>query len=249
MKNYAAFRKFIFLISLIFAGTFNLFSQTGQGDMGMIGVFAKGCIISQQGDTIYGMVKLKSKFIENNIAEIQFKNSQGNIDSFDAGSIQGFGIDFSSVFKMDEPGGNQWDFYESKPAIKKGLLVFMNRFEKGKINVFQNRSSLGLTTTVAKQNSKFDGINFPYSTDEGLRISPSYKVTTTFISSKSWSTSYYFEKNNGGLVKIDKSNYENLWVDLFGDCPDIQIEIVKNPELKNFKNFILLVKVYNSICD
>ncbi|MCK5667183.1 MAG: hypothetical protein KAI17_27040, partial [Thiotrichaceae bacterium] len=93
---------------------------------------------------------------------------------------------------------------------------------------------------------KITGIHFTYSIDGGLIIGPSFK-TTTYV--KIWHTSYYIEKDDGELIKIDKNNYEVLWPSLFEDCPEINEEVNLNPDLKEFKNFLLVVRLYNDLCN
>lgn len=249
MKNTSHLRKLFSWIIVFIVGTLKLLSQPDFSGIEPIGVFVNGCIITNQGDTLYGKLKMKSKFVENNISQIQFKENMGEGDIFDAGTIRGFGIDRSSFRAKKEFQENIWDYYESKPSFKKGIMVFMNRFESGKIAVFQNRSSMGVGTTVSQTHSKIDGISFSWSSDEGLYIGPSYRTTSSIILSKNWYSSYYVKKGSGDLIKVEKANYEELWPNLFGDCTDIQKEVDKSPELKQFKNFIVLVNVYNRICN
>ncbi|HAQ20942.1 MAG TPA: hypothetical protein DCR40_17170 [Prolixibacteraceae bacterium] len=234
MKNYSPIRKLTICIIIISVGTLNLFSQPDLSEIEPIGVFVNGCIITNHGDTIYGKLKIKNKFIENNIVQIHFKRNEEEGDIYDAGAIQEFGIDISSLFPKLYREEKVWVFYESKPSFKKGQMVFMNRFARGRITVFQNRSSLKMTTSEIEKNSKINGISFSWSSEEGLNIGPSFHVSNSIIASKSWYSSYYVEKGSDGLIKVEKDNYDELWPILYGDCVDIPKEVDKNPELKKF---------------
>ncbi|NLE36168.1 MAG: hypothetical protein GX622_13790 [Bacteroidales bacterium] len=50
------------------------------------------------------------------------------------------------------------------------------------------------------------------------------------------------------MIKVDKETYDPVLEQLFGDCPAIQDEFVRNPDLKKFKNFLILTEVYNRLC-
>jgi hypothetical protein len=60
--------------------------------------------------------------------------------------------------------------------------------------------------------------------------------------------SYLVSKDKAKLLEVDKKNYDNLFQTLFGDCTEVRLEIEKNPDLARFKNFMILVEVYNQIC-
>lgn len=55
-------------------------------------------------------------------------------------------------------------------------------------------------------------------------------------------------KDSGEMIKVDKETYDPVLEQLFGDCPAIQDEFVRNPDLKKFKNFLILTEVYNRLC-
>jgi hypothetical protein len=246
MKTTINIRTILLSILVLFAGSQNLLSQV----MGTAPIFQTDVfIILKNGDTINGSIVWRMKYIENNPYEIKFTNHNGDTEIFDAGMINGFAT--YTKQEQDEYGGQSYYFleaYESKPSPKKGEPVFLNRFLDGRMKVFMNRSSMSSTTTKVTEKSKFDGIAFSFSPGEGLTIGPSYKTTYNIIEGRTRYSSYFVEKERGSLVKVSKDNYDGLFPSLFGDCPAIQKELEKNPDLKLFKNFMILAEVYDRIC-
>ncbi len=55
-------------------------------------------------------------------------------------------------------------------------------------------------------------------------------------------------KDGGEMIKVEKENFDPLFEQLFGDCPAMQEELAMNPDLKKFKNFMILAEVYNRLC-
>jgi hypothetical protein len=246
IKDYLILRSTVLLFAWMMVGSLNLSGQPMIS--GMVPLFAvKGYFITQSGDTLYGKVRY-TKLTENYMSQILFTAENGEKTHYDAGSIKELGIEQPFMIDPLEPGEVIFDIYECRPSPKKGVMVFMNRFEKGRITVFQNRNSAIFSTTLAVQHSTIDGIGFSFSSDHGLSIGPTYKVTSRVMKSKCWMSSYFFEKDGGPVTKIEKKNYEALWNDLFGDCPKFMDEIKINSDLMDFKNFILSVEVYNQLC-
>ena len=208
-----------------------------------------GYIILSNGDTLYGQLKWRLKYVENNPVEIKFYSENGASKVFNAKEITGFG-NYTKPIKEDFD--TQLDFqlehYVSMPSYKKGIPVFMNRLLKGKISVFMNRSSLQFGGDEVVEISEFDGIMFSYSSDEGLRIGPTYRTSYKIIQKRVRYSSYFVVKGDSAIIKVEKSNYDTIFQSLFEDCPAIIEELDKNPDLRKFKNFMLLVEVYNQIC-
>jgi hypothetical protein len=191
---------------------------------------ADGFVILNSGDTLYGRISWKLKYVENNPAEIKFIPENGAAINYKAGEIRGF------------------NDYVSMPSFKKGVPVFLKRLVDGRIKVFQNRSSATFTNEKTETTSEFDGIEFRYSREDGLTVGPTYKVTSQVIESKTRYSSYFITKDNGDLFKIDKDDFDANFPVLFRDCPEIQQELNRNPDLGKFRNFMLLTEVYNQLC-
>jgi len=206
--------------------------------------------VFNNGDTLTGRIILKQKFIENNPYEIKFTGINGESKIYDASRIEGFGI-YSIPVKNDFDDLLYYDLadYESRPSQKKDIPVFMNRLLDGRIKVFMNRSSSSVSTTTVKEKSKIDGIAFSFSPREGLIIGPSYKTSYQIIEGRTRYTSYFVEKSGETLIKVNKVNYGECFQSLFGDCPSIEEELTKNPDLRSFKNFMILAEVYNQLCN
>jgi hypothetical protein len=147
-----------------------------------------------------------------------------------------------------EGTGMPQENYVSMPSMKKGTPVFYNRLLDGKLQVYQNRSSVIITKETAEVNTEFDGIEFRYSKENGLTVGPTYRTSYRIIESRTRYSSYFIIKDHGAFQKIDKDNYDLVFPALFGDCPQIQGELIKNPELRKFKNFMILTEVYNQLC-
>jgi len=62
-------------------------------------------------------------------------------------------------------------------------------------------------------------------------------------------TSYFVMIDNGPMLKVSKDGYDSFFNNCFGNCPAIDDEIRKNPDLRSFKNFMILAEVYNEICN
>jgi hypothetical protein len=208
----------------------------------------RGFIVNNE-DTIPGTIIVKQKYVENNPYEIKFTDGNDISKIYQADMISGFGM-FSVPVKndFDEVLSFSLENYESRPSFKKGTPVFMVRLLDGRIKVFLNRSSASISTSGIEERSKMDGIAFSISPGEGLTIGPSYNTSYRIIEGRTRYSSYFLEKNGGELIKVNKENYEQLFPGLFGDCPAIQAELEKNPDLKLFKNFMILTEIYNQLC-
>ena len=132
--------------------------------------------------------------------------------------------------------------------MKKEPLFFTTGFLTENYRYIQNRSSVIITKETAEVNTEFDGIEFRYSKEIGLTVGPTYKTSYRIIESRTRYSSYFIIKDHGPFQKIDKDNYDSVFASLFGDCPEIQQELNKNPDLRKFKNFMILTEVYNQLC-
>jgi len=212
-------------------------------------VLVDGYVILSNGDTLNGQLKWKLKYVENNPVEIKFVSENGATKVFNASEIPGFGNyirptkeDFDTQLEL------QREDYVSMPSFKKGIPVFYNKLLDGRIKIYLNRSSLQSGGDKIVEISKFDGISFGFSRDEGLTIGPTYRTSYKIIEGRVRNSSYFVSKDNEALIKVEKDNFDTVFTSLFEDCPEIQLELEKNPELRKFKNFMLLAEVYNHIC-
>jgi hypothetical protein len=245
MSNIRISRNLISILIGVLVAATTLSAQNGLAP----GRIVDGYVIQSNGDTLIGQLKWRLKYVENNPVEIKFISENGVTNNFNASEIYGFG-NYTSLFKedFDAPAEYKLENYESKPSFKKGIPVFYNRLLAGRMTVFQNRSSNQLGGDKVEEISKIDGIAFDFSSDEGLSVGPSYMTSYRIIQGRPRHSSYYVEKNNQAFIKIKKDNYETVFSSLFGDCPEIQLELENNPDLRKFKNFILLAEVYNQLC-
>jgi hypothetical protein len=189
-----------------------------------------GYVILRNGDSLYGRITWRLKYVENNPVEIKFTPVNGSTMIYNASEISGF------------------DDYVSMPSFKKGVPVFLNRLLDGRIKVFQNRSSAIITNDKVETTTEYDGLEFRYSREDGLTIGPRFITSSRVIESRTRYSSYFVTKDNGALQKIEKENFESVFSTLFGDCQAIQQELIRNPDLEKFKNFMLLVEIYNNLC-
>ncbi len=240
MKTFS--RNFIASFSLAAMTLSGLFAQME----GNAGPFAgEGKIILTSGDTLEGRVNWRMKYIENNPVEIKFVPQTGPSAIYNASDLREVIVYSSDFAGSDMPVQD----YVSLPSVKKGEPVLYHRMIDGKVQVFQNRSSMVSTKEVTETTSEFVGIGFEYTIGKGLYIGPEFIESTRVLESKTHFSSYFISKNNAPLVKVEKSNFEALFPELFGDCPAMQQEITKNPDLRKFKNFMILAEVYNHLCE
>lgn len=208
-----------------------------------------GYVVLQSGDTLFGRLRWTLKYVENNPVEIKFMPEKGTTKSYNASEIKGFGNYTKLVKKdFDVPAEMEVEYYVSMPSFKKGVPVFMNRLLSGRITVYQNRSAIIIGGNDYEEKSKIDGIAFTFTPGKGLSIGPSYKTSYRIIEKRARFASYYVTKGTDSIIKVQKDNYESLFPTLFGDCPGIDQELSRNPDLKKFKSFMLLVEIYNQIC-
>jgi hypothetical protein len=205
-----------------------------------------GYVVLSNGDTLPGLIKWKLKYVENNLSEIEFTAKNGNSKILTASEIAGFGYSpGESVSDLNSLVVNGKDYYESIPSLKKGVPVFIYRFLNGRIKVFLNRSNMTARTDVPV---KTEGISFTYIPGGVLSIGTEYRSSTRIIETASSFQSFFVSKDKGLLIKVDRNNYDSIFQTLLGDCPEIEKECSRNPELAKFKNFILMAEVYNHIC-
>lgn len=199
-----------------------------------------GYVLLNTGDTIFGRLTWSLKYVENNPVEIKFTAPNKVPVKYGAGDIKGFGQDFGVL--------PEWEYYASLPSQKKGVPVFMNRLIGGKITVYLNRQSIGVESVKSEEITRIDGIAFSYVPGEGLIIGPSYRTDYRIIEQRIRYSSYFVSKGNGAIIKVEKENYNEIFTTLFGDCPQIDNEVNKDPDLIKFKKFMILVEVYNQLC-
>jgi hypothetical protein len=193
-----------------------------------------GYVVLSNGDTLKGRVNWRMKYVENNPVEIKFIAENGTPTIYNAKDVAGCG-----TFE---------DHYVSISSMKKGVPVFLNRLLDGRIKVFQNRSSIVYTYELTESTTEFDGIEFRYSRKNGLTVGPTFITSSRVIESRTRYSSYFAMKDKGDLIKIEKENFDAAFPALFSDCPEIQQELDRNPDLRKFKNFMLLAEVYNQLC-
>ena len=224
---------------IIFLIPLRLSAQFEGGVPGMAPMMpVPGYIFFGNGDTLFGSLKWSLKYVENNPVEIKFTSKDGSTKVYTASDIRGFGNNVSGLNEN----------YVSLPSMKKGVPVFMNRLMGGRVAVYLNRSSMGMSSSTTVERSRIDGIGFFFVPGEGLTIGPSYHTDIKVINSRSRYSSYFVSKDYGAVVKVDKDNYETEFKTLFEDCQAVTDELNKNPDLGKFKNFMILAEVYNRLC-
>lgn len=210
-----------------------------------------GYVVYHNGDTVWGKLTWALKYVENNPVEIKFTPDQGTKQTLNAREIAGFGNQISLWVGEDGPGAKialPPEDYVSLPSWNKKEPVFMNRMITGRVTVYLNRASIGMTTSRVETRTGIDGIGFTWSPGEGLSIGPTYHTDYRIIEGRSRYTSYYVVKEGGEMIKVEKENYDTILEQLFGDCPVMQDEFTRNPDLRKFKNFMILTEVYNRLC-
>jgi hypothetical protein len=239
MKNF----KFWHLLCLVLTSSLYLEISAQPGETAPMA--GEGYVIMKNGDTLNGGINWRMKYAENNPTEIKVVPEKGSSQILKASDVSELVIYPQTDFEGYEmPEEN----YVSMPSMKKGIPVFYNRLLDGKLQVYQNRSSAIITKETAEINTEFDGIEFRYSKETGLTVGPTYKTSYRIIERRTRYSSYYIIRDHSPLQKIDKDIYDSVFPTLFGDCPEIQQELIKNPDLRKFRNFMILAEVYNQLC-
>ena len=219
---------------------------------GMAPIFpVPGYVIYSKGDTAWGSLTWSLKYVENNPVEIKFTPDNGTKQTLRAEDITGFGNQLSIWAGIDDPLAKTpilFEDYVSLPSWKKKVFVFMSRMINGRITVYLNRASIGTWTGRVETISRIDGFGFHWVPGEGLTIGPTYYTDYRIIEGHARYSSYFVVKDGGDMVKVDKENYDQAFTQLFGDCPALQEEFTRNPDLMKFKNFMILAEVYNQLC-
>jgi hypothetical protein len=212
----------------------------------------RGYVIYNNGDTVWGKLTWSLKYVENNPVEIKFTPAAGGTkQTLHAGEILGFGNQITTWVGEDDAAAKialPPEDYVSALSWKKKEPVFMNRIITGRVTVFLNRASIGISTSRVESISRIDGIGFTWAPGEGLSVGPTYHTDYRLIEGWSRYTSYFVAKDGGEMIKVEKEGYEQMLPQLFGDCPAIQAETDNNPDLLKFKNFMILAEVYNQLC-
>jgi hypothetical protein len=222
---------------------------TGPGSAPILPV--PGYVIYNNGDTVWGKLTWALKYVENNPVEIKFTPESGTKQTLHAGDILGFGNQLSAWVGEDENAAKialPPENYVSVLSFKKKEPVFMNRLISGRITVYLNRSSIGLSTSHIEEKQRIDGIGFTFAPGEGLSIGPTYHYDYRIVEGWSRYSSYFVVKDGGEMIKVMRESYDQMVSSLFGDCPAIQAETDKNPDLLKFKNFMILAEVYDQLC-
>jgi hypothetical protein len=210
-----------------------------------------GYVIYSNGDTVWGKLTWSLKYVENNPVEIKFTPDGGTKQTLGAGEILGFGNQISAWIGEDDMAARiplPPEDYVSVLSWKKKEPVFMNRLITGRVTVYLNRASIGMTTSRIETRTRIDGIGFTWAPGEGLSIGPTYRTDYRIIENRSRYSSYFIVKDSGEIIKVERETYDPVLEQLFGDCPAMQDEFVRNPDLKKFKNFMILTEVYNRLC-
>lgn len=210
-----------------------------------------GYVLYNNGDTVWGKITWSLKYVENNPVEIRFTSMDGRKQTLRAGEIFGFGNQLSTWIGEDDVTAKiplPPEDYVSLPSWKKKEPVFLNRLITGRVTVYLNRSSIGMSKSRVETRSRIDGVGFTWSPGEGLTIGPTYRTDYRIIEGRSRYTSYFVVKDGGEMIKVEKENYEMLVEQFFGDCPSMQDEFARNPDLRKFKNFMILAEIYNRLC-
>jgi len=241
-KEYLAVIIFIIAYSAL---SLKMYAQPGMAAT----IPLAGYVVLSNDDTLTGQIKWSLKYVENNPVEIKFIAENGNSKLFNASEIKGFG-NIIPEWAVDDPQfvDQKFQDYVSLPSFKKSIPVFMHRLLAGRLTILQNRSSGIIGTSMTSEKTRIDGIGFTWNPGEGLSIGPTYSTDYRIIESRTHFTSYFVSKENEAIIKIEKENYEENFNILFGDCPAIEQELIKNPDLKKFQNFMIIAEVYNRIC-
>jgi hypothetical protein len=206
----------------------------------------RGYVILSSNDIIYGEVKWPWKYVDNHPSEIKFTSESGAVKTFNAAEIKGAG----NLSPAGIPGlGDGWDDYVTLPSPKKGIPVFYYRMIPGMVTVYQNRSAAVFQSTKVQEKTRIDGIGFTWTPGEGLSIGPRYRTDFRVIKSTTRYSSYFVVKENGPMGKVEKDSYAASFHSLYGDCPQLGQELNKNPDLMDFKNFLLVAEIYNQLCN
>jgi hypothetical protein len=137
----------------------------------------------------------------------------------------------------------------SLPAVKSGTPVFYKQLLNRKVRVFRNNNSMPTHHQKTESDFEYEGVAFSFTKEEGLKGEPLFNETTRVVESYTTYSSYYVSKNNAPFVKVENSNCDVLYPQLFGDCPALDREVEKNRGLLKFKNFMILAEAYNQICN
>lgn len=252
MKTFYQLRLWLLTSALFFLISQAFLAQdepTGPGQAPILPV--PGYVIYSNGDTLWGELTWSLKYLENNPVEIKFTPRGGTRQILKAGDIPGFGQQLSAWVGEDDAAAKialPPEDYVSVLSWKKKEPVFMNRLITGRMTVYLNRSSVGVSTSRIESSSRIDGIGFTWAPGDGLTIGPTYRTDYRLVEGWSRYTSYFVVKDGGEMIKVEKEGYEEMLPKLFGDCPPMQAEIDKNPDLLKFKNFMILAAVYNQMC-
>lgn len=186
--------------------------------------YVEGYVITNEGDTLTGEVRVRNKGITYFVNRIHFKPESGKKVDYFPEDLKGF------VQKRDNLsvlGGNslqssdqEWIYYDSfTHPSKKNKTVFVQRLLKGpKMTLYENPSGSSTSTGLG-----------------GITVSESERT-------------YLISKEGGELIRLHKGQFENRLEELFYDCISLKTELENNEKMKDFRNIEDIVIKYNE-CD
>jgi hypothetical protein len=234
-------RNYIATLMLAVPAFSVIFSQSEVASPSMAGIDA---VILLNGDTLYGKVNLGTEYVEKYPTEVRFTSGSGTSTTFRASEVSE-AIIYPLYFHSSEPTP---DVYVSLLSVKNRVLVFYKQLLYGKVRVFRNNSSTPVQHEKTETDYQYEGVAFHFSKKEGLTGEPQFNETTRVVESYITYSSYYVSKNNAPFVKVENSNCDVMYPQLFGDCPALDTEVEKNHGLLKFKNFMILAEAYNQLC-
>ena len=204
----------------------------------------QGYVILSSGDTVDGMLRWTLKYLENQPVEVIFTANNGISKKMNANEIKGFG-QYTGL--LPEP-----EHYVSLPSMKKGVPVFINRLITGRITVYQDRSSFIITDSKRPDKiegiPRIEGIHFGWVPGRGLYFGFSLAKEYQIVEYNTRFSSYFVTMDNSPMVKVTKDGYDSFFNTFFGNCPAIDDEVMKNPDLKTFQYFMIIAEVFNNLC-
>ena len=156
MKNF--FFRILIIVLIIFWGS-TLLAQNDLEIGSMLPPIAiPGYIITNSGDSISGKFK-HTKIAEGYMSQIITTAPNGEKIRYDADDVLSLAVIYNIRTAFGKSLYTVEQFFDCKPSPKKGIMVFMYKYEAGRIKVYLNPRSVERKRTWTHSSPKITGIH------------------------------------------------------------------------------------------
>jgi len=207
----------------------------------MLGQYYKGGYISNEGDTVFGKIRLQTQ-VDYYIMKIGFIDLNGNKRTLSGGDLRWFWISFHPYLDKNDEVTYIYESYP-KPENPDKVIMLKLIVDGPVIKLFEGRH-ITVTTTNWKDWSL--DLHSDYSFENGKIVKDNGGLKLNFGNdTKEVPTSFVIVKEGLPATIIRKGNFDELFDRYFADSPQLMQYLNENQDAKKFRNISFLVQYYN----